>query len=105
MPFKLNSPYPPLGDQPQAIERLLKNIRAGAQHSTLLGVTGSGKTFTMANVVAALDRPKRSPRSSTASSSNFFPRTRSSISSPISTTTSPRPTSPAATPTSRRIPA
>jgi excinuclease ABC subunit B len=57
MPFKLVSPYPPLGDQPQAIEKLLKRLRAGEQHSTLLGVTGSGKTFTMANVIAALDRP------------------------------------------------
>ena len=55
--FKLNSPYPPLGDQPRAIEKLLANIRGGAQHSTLLGVTGSGKTFTMANVVAGLNRP------------------------------------------------
>ncbi len=57
MSFKLVSPYPPLGDQPQAIEKLLKRLRAGERHSTLLGVTGSGKTFTMANVVAALDRP------------------------------------------------
>ena len=55
--FKLSSPYPPLGDQPQAIEKLLANIRGGAGHSTLLGVTGSGKTFTMANVVAGLNRP------------------------------------------------
>jgi len=57
MSFKLHSPYPPLGDQPQAIEKLLKRLRAGEKHSTLLGVTGSGKTFTMANVIAALDRP------------------------------------------------
>jgi len=57
MSFKLVSPYPPLGDQPQAIEKLLKRLRAGEKHSTLLGVTGSGKTFTMANVIAALDRP------------------------------------------------
>src|SRR5277367_4860111 len=57
MSFKLVSPYPPLGDQPQAIEKLLKRLRTGEKHSTLLGVTGSGKTFTMANVVAALDRP------------------------------------------------
>src|SRR5476651_1900182 len=57
MPFKLQSPYPPLGDQPQAIEKLLKRLHSGEKHSTLLGVTGSGKTFTMANVVAALDRP------------------------------------------------
>jgi excinuclease ABC subunit B len=55
--FKLVSPFPPLGDQPQAIEKLLKRLRTGEKHSTLLGVTGSGKTFTMANVIAALDRP------------------------------------------------
>ncbi len=57
MPFKLKSPFPPMGDQPQAIEKLVRNMESGAQHSVLLGVTGSGKTFTMANVVAALDRP------------------------------------------------
>jgi excinuclease ABC subunit B len=57
MSFKLVSPYPPLGDQPQAIDKLLKRLLAGEKHSTLLGVTGSGKTFTMANVIAALDRP------------------------------------------------
>src|SRR5271163_2581966 len=57
MSFKLVSPYPPQGDQPQAIEKLLKRLRAEEKHSVLLGVTGSGKTFTMANVVAALDRP------------------------------------------------
>src|SRR5271155_5473256 len=57
MPFKLQSPYPPRGAQPQAIEKLLARMRTGEKHSTLLGVTGSGKTFTMANVVAALDRP------------------------------------------------
>jgi excinuclease ABC subunit B len=57
MSFKLVSPYPPLGDQPQAIEKLLKRMRTGEMHSTLLGVTGSGKTFTMANVIAGLDRP------------------------------------------------
>jgi len=57
MSFKLSSPFPPQGDQPQAIEKLLKRLRAGEKHSTLLGVTGSGKTFTMANVIATLDRP------------------------------------------------
>jgi excinuclease ABC subunit B len=57
MPFKLKSPFPPMGDQPQAIEKLVRHMESGAQHSVLLGVTGSGKTFTMANVVQALDRP------------------------------------------------
>ncbi|MDX2186964.1 MAG: excinuclease ABC subunit UvrB [Opitutaceae bacterium] len=57
MRFKLNAEFQPTGDQPQAIEKLVASIRAGNKHQTLLGVTGSGKTFTMANVIAALDRP------------------------------------------------
>src|SRR5471032_1381666 len=57
MSFKLHSPFPPLGDQPQAIEKLLTRLRAGEKHSTLLGVTGSGKTFTAANIIQNLDRP------------------------------------------------
>lgn len=55
--FQLESPYQPAGDQPQAIERLVADLRANKKHLTLLGVTGSGKTFTMANVIARLDRP------------------------------------------------
>ncbi len=57
MLFKLNAEYKPTGDQPQAISSLLDSFRKGNRHQTLLGVTGSGKTFTMANVIAALDRP------------------------------------------------
>src|ERR1700710_409936 len=57
MLFKLASDYQPTGDQPQAIEKLVGSIKAGNQHQTLLGVTGSGKTFTMANVIAQCDRP------------------------------------------------
>jgi excinuclease ABC subunit B len=57
MAFKLVSDYTPQGDQAQAIEKLVKSIRAGNKHQTLLGVTGSGKTFTMANVIAKLNRP------------------------------------------------
>ncbi|MDZ4706482.1 MAG: excinuclease ABC subunit UvrB [Saprospiraceae bacterium] len=57
MSFKLVSPFKPTGDQPQAIEKLVKGIEAGEQTQVLLGVTGSGKTFTMANVIAQLDRP------------------------------------------------
>lgn len=57
MDFQLTSEYAPTGDQPKAIEQLLKGIEAGEQHQTLLGVTGSGKTFTIANVVAKLNRP------------------------------------------------
>ena len=55
--FRLHAPYEPTGDQPQAIEQLVKGFRDGNQFQTLLGVTGSGKTFTMANVIAALNRP------------------------------------------------
>jgi excinuclease ABC subunit B len=57
MAFKLTSDYQPTGDQPQAIEALVNGLNAGEQHQTLLGVTGSGKTFTMANVVARVNRP------------------------------------------------
>ncbi len=55
--FKLESPYKPTGDQPQAIEQLVKGFQEGNQCQTLLGVTGSGKTFTMANVIAQLNKP------------------------------------------------
>lgn len=57
MEFKLHSEYSPTGDQPHAIEELVKGFREGNQFETLLGVTGSGKTFTMANVIAALNKP------------------------------------------------
>ena len=56
-PFRLVSPYKPTGDQPEAIERLTAGLEAGMKYQTLLGVTGSGKTFTMANVIANLNRP------------------------------------------------
>ena len=55
--FKLVSPYQPTGDQPQAIRTLINSIQAGHKEQTLLGVTGSGKTFTMANIIAQLNRP------------------------------------------------
>ena len=57
MPFQLESNYKPRGDQSQAIAKLTKSIEAGNRHQTLLGVTGSGKTFTMANVIRELNRP------------------------------------------------
>ncbi len=57
MPFQLVSEYPPAGDQAQAIEKLAKSIAAGNRHQTLLGVTGSGKTFTMANLIARHGKP------------------------------------------------
>ncbi|HET9821658.1 MAG TPA: excinuclease ABC subunit UvrB [Burkholderiaceae bacterium] len=56
-PFQLYQPYPPAGDQPQAIEQLVEGVHDGLTFQTLLGVTGSGKTFTMANVIARLGRP------------------------------------------------
>jgi excinuclease ABC subunit B len=55
--FQLTSPYQPTGDQPEAIRQLVDGLRAGAQAQTLLGVTGSGKTFTVANVIAQTNRP------------------------------------------------
>ena len=55
--FKLHSEYQPTGDQPQAIEQLVQGFKEGNQFQTLLGVTGSGKTFTMANVIAQLNKP------------------------------------------------
>lgn len=56
-PFELFQPYPPAGDQPAAIEKLVEGVEDGEAFQTLLGVTGSGKTFTMANVIARLGRP------------------------------------------------
>ncbi len=56
-PFKLHQPFAPAGDQPQAIEKLLEGLNDGLSMQTLLGVTGSGKTFTMANVIARTGRP------------------------------------------------
>ncbi len=57
MEFRLHSEYQPTGDQPQAIEALVKGFQEGNQFQTLLGVTGSGKTFTMANIIQALNKP------------------------------------------------
>ena len=56
-PFELYQPYPPAGDQPEAIDKLVEGLRDGEVFQTLLGVTGSGKTFTMANVIARMGRP------------------------------------------------
>ncbi len=56
-PFRLAQAFPPAGDQPEAIDKLVEGIRDGLSYQTLLGVTGSGKTFTMANVIARLGRP------------------------------------------------
>lgn len=55
--FELHQPYPPAGDQPEAIAQLSAGLEEGLAHQVLLGVTGSGKTFTMANVIDKIDRP------------------------------------------------
>src|SRR5439155_12815323 len=57
MPFQLEANYRPRGEQGQAIVKLIKSVEARNRHQPLLGVTGSGKTFTIANVIQALDRP------------------------------------------------
>ena len=57
MSFKIDSPFEPTGDQPQAIHQLLEGVNAGDKAQCLLGVTGSGKTFTIANVIQELNRP------------------------------------------------
>ena len=55
--FKLVSDYAPTGDQPKAIDAIVQGLRSGMREQTLLGVTGSGKTFTMANIIAKANRP------------------------------------------------
>ena len=55
--FVLHSKYKPTGDQPEAIEKLTKGVESGLTEQVLLGVTGSGKTFTMANIIANVNRP------------------------------------------------
>jgi excinuclease ABC subunit B len=57
MDFRLQSDYQPAGDQPEAIKQLVEGVENGTKHQTLLGVTGSGKTFTVANVIAETQRP------------------------------------------------
>ena len=57
MEFKIESDFKPTGDQPEAIQQLIDGIRNGEEYQTLLGVTGSGKTFTIANVIQELQRP------------------------------------------------
>src|SRR4030042_520185 len=91
--FKLNNEFKPAGDQPQAIDRLVEGLRQGQKFQTLMGVTGSGKTFTMANVIAQFDLPPppppprpASPPATTASSS---PRSPASSASARQKTTRP----------------
>lgn len=55
--FKINSKFKPMGDQPKAIDKLVDSINSGNKFQTLLGVTGSGKTFTMANIIEQVQKP------------------------------------------------
>src|SRR5512147_1688749 len=55
--FRLHAPYQPMGDQPEAITQLVEGLRRGDKHQVLLGATGTGKTFTVANVIAQVNRP------------------------------------------------
>ena len=55
--FKIESNYKPTGDQPEAIDKLVKGIKSNLKHQTLVGVTGSGKTFTMANIIERVQKP------------------------------------------------
>ena len=110
--FHVVSEYSPAGDQPQAIEKLAEGVAAGLDEQTLLGVTGSGKTYTMANVIERVQNArrscshttKRSPRSFAASSRSSSPTTPSSILCRITTTTSRRRTSRTRIPISKRTP-
>jgi excinuclease UvrABC helicase subunit UvrB len=108
-PFEIKSEFRPAGDQPVAIEQLVSAVKGGDPHTTLLGATGTGKTFTIAHVVEALQRPTLviAPNKSLGAQlanefREVFPTTRSSTSSATTTTTNPRPTSRPPTPTSRR---
>ena len=111
-PFQLVSDYQPAGDQPQAIEKLVEGLTNGLAHQTLLGVTGSGKTYTIANVIAsgaAPDAGAGAQQDPGGAALRGVPRvlsaaTRWSTSSPTTTTTSRKPTCPRPTPTSRRTP-
>ena len=95
--FELHSEYQPTGDQPQAIEKLVKGFKEGNQFETLLGVTGSGKTFTMANVIARLNKPtlvlahnKTLAAQLYGEMKEFFPDNAVNILSPIMIITSQR---------------
>lgn len=95
--FHLQAPFRPTGDQPQAIEALVQGIEEGDSAQTLLGVTGSGKTFTMANIIARCNRPTLilEPNKTLASQictemRSFSRMMRWSILSPTMTTTSQR---------------
>ena len=99
--FELVSEYKPTGDQPEAIKELVEGFKEGNQCQTLLGVTGSGKTFTMANVIQQLNKPtliiahnKTLAAQYTENLRSFSRITQWNILSPTTTTTSPKPMSP-----------
>ena len=109
--FSLQAPFSPAGDQPEAVARLLRALEDGVAYQTLLGVTGSGKTYTMAQVIAAIDRPTLVLSHNKTLAAQLYQEfrassrpMRSSTSSRTTTTTSRRLTSRRVTPTSRRRP-
>ncbi len=109
--FQLHQPFPPAGDQPTAIEQLTRNFLAGRQEQVLLGATGTGKTFTMANVIANVRRPaivlshnKTLAAQLYGEFKEFFPAERRPLlCQRTTTTTSRRPTSRSGTSTSKKI--
>ena len=110
--FKLVSEYAPGGDQPEAIAALVKGLREGTRYQTLQGVTGSGKTFTLANVIAQMDRPvlvlshnKTLAAQLYSEFKAFFPENAGSISSAITIIICRSPIFRRRTPTLRRTPA
>ena len=109
MDFKLVSDYKPTGDQPEAIEQLVSSLRGHSRHNTLLGVTGSGKTFTMANVIAQLNKPtlilshnKTLAAQLYGEFKNFFPENAVEYFVPITTITNRKPICRRPIPTSKR---
>lgn len=111
VPFKVVSPYEPAGSQPKAIESLVQGVRDGDRYQVLLGVTGSGKTFTMAKTIEALGKPtlvmapnKRLPLSLRASSRNSSLTTPWSILCRTTITINPKRMCRKAIRISRRIP-
>ena len=97
MKFQVVSEYQPKGDQPQAIEKLVQGVKSGEKYQTLLGVTGSGKTFTAANVIQQVEKPtlvlahnKRLQHNYTRSSNNSSQTTPSNISFLITIITNPK---------------
>ena len=95
--FQLNAPFAAAGDQPRAIEQTLQHLQQGEKHHGILGVTGSGKTFTVANIIARYDRPALivAPNKTLAAQlftelKEFFRTIMSNFLSVITTTTNPK---------------